>query len=386
MQPLRFIINRCPERGQLCPRESTLRNSRTWLSALQFMSVRFHPRFAWCLAVFLAGLALRASAQPEAYGNPDSSAFIRIPSDADDWTRHFHIGAMVGMNISASFNMAGALNVNRPAGIYDDGYVHPSGNAFGTTTDWGYDSASQYNAATHTLTMTGASSFSPIGSASQEENGSVFPGFDMTYGDNLWYWKHARVGWEFGFGLLPINITDNQPISGQINQNVYSFSTGTIESMPPPGYPGGSTGSAPAIYSTAVATNQTSYPGTVTGSHTLDVMLYTFRLGPSFYWDLTDHFGMSLGAGPAVGIVSGDYKYNEIIGSTPNTGRISGTEMVYGGYVNATLLYHVQDNADIFVSAQYMPMSDATIGGQGREGRLNLDGQLCFTIGVSWPF
>ena len=33
----------------------------------------------------------------------------------------------------------------------------------------------------------------------------------MAYGDNLWYWKHARVGWELGFDLLPISITDNFP-------------------------------------------------------------------------------------------------------------------------------------------------------------------------------
>jgi len=116
-------------------------------------------------------------------------------------------------------------------------------------------------------------------------------------------------------------------------------------------------------------------------------MLYTFRLGPSFYWDLTEHLGMSLGAGPALGLVSGEYKYNEIIGGgPPNSGRIGGTELVYGGYVNATVLCHVQNDADIFIGAQFMPMTDATIGGGGREGRLNLGGQLYFTIGVNWPF
>jgi hypothetical protein len=119
-------------------------------------------------------------------------------------------------------------------------------------------------------------------------------------------------------------------------------------------------------------------------------MLYTLRLGPTFYWDLTDHLGMSLGAGPAVGIVSGNYKFDETITASGvnahNTGQIGGTDLVFGGYVNAALMYHVVDNGDIFISAQYMPMSDATISGGGREGRLNLGGQLYFSVGISWPF
>jgi hypothetical protein len=31
-------------------------------------------------------------------------------------------------------------------------------------------------------------------------------------------------------------------------------------------------------------------------------------------------------------------------------------------------------------------MTDATIGGGGREGRLKLGGQLYLTVGLSWPF
>ena len=88
--------------------------------------------------------------------------------------------------------------------------------------------------------------------------------------------------------------------------------------------------------------------------------------------------------------MSGDYKYDETIntgnGGTPNSGRISGTDFVYGGYVNATVLCHVMDNADIYAGAQFMPMSNATISGGGREGRLNLGGQVYFTVGINWPF
>jgi hypothetical protein len=352
----------------------------------------FHGLRVGFLVWGVAGLALTASAQFETFGgNPNSSAFIRIPSDTDDWTRHFRIGAMVGMNISASFSANGTFGVNHPSGVYDDGYVHEDqwSAEDGHTTYWGYDKASQYNAANQTVTMTSTSMFSTDNSS--KTGGGMFPGFDLAYGDNLWYWKHARVGWELGFGLLPISLTSRNSTAVSGTQTNYVFSTGgtIIPQAPYYGNPGGSS----AMISDTYTATTNSYTGTISGSQTLEVMLYTLRLGPTFYWDLTDSVGMSLGAGPAIGIVSGDYKYNETItidnsagNTTHNTGQIDGTDVVFGGYVNATVLYHVQDNADIYLGAQYMSMGDATISGGGRVGKLNLGGQLYFTVGINWPF
>jgi len=363
---------------------------RIFASGLLPKAATFVP---WILAGWLGGEAMRASAQPEVYGNPDSSAFIPIPKDTDDWTRHFRLGALVGMNIKANFNMNGTFGIsgNNPAqGIFDDGYVRRdnTGDPGGRTYYWGYDNPSQLNGTI--LSMQANTSFSAESNA--KENGEPFPGFDMAYGDNLWYWKHARVGWELGFDLLPIHIADNETMIASVKQTTYNFDVSNPYGAPVPGadsgtpYQGGPNGPGYQIPDQPMSYSSTTNLEIATGAHTLDVTLYALRFGPSFYWDLTDHFGMSLGAGPAVGIVSGQYKYNEIIGNAHNTGQISGTEIVYGGYVNATVSYHVQDNADIFIGAQFTPMSDATIGGGGREGRLNLGGQLYFTIGVNWPF
>ena len=342
------------------------------------------------MACCLLGVVPAVTAQPDVDGNPDANAFIRIPKDTDDWTRHFRIGALVGMNINASFNENGQFNIsgnNPAAGIYDDGYVRPddqSGDGF--TSNWGYNNASQYNAANNTLTMSANTGFSTASSA--KVDGGAFPGFEMAYGDNLWYWKHARVGWEFGFGLLPIKISDNSSMSAMVTQNTFTFNTGGIV-VPTAPYQGGSGGTGPII-STAFTSSTNTSSGTITGSRSLEVMLYTARLGPTFYWDLTEHIGMSLGAGPAIGIVSGDYKYNEIITangvSAGNAGRIGGTKLVYGGYVNAAVMYHAVANGDFYAGVQFMPMSDATISGGGREGRLKLGGQLYFSVGINWPF
>ena len=363
-------------------------------------NARFCPWFAWCLVGGLAGLAWRAPAQPDVYGNPGSSAFIRIPKDADDWTRHFHIGALVGMNIKANFSMSGSafgISGSDPThGIFDDGYVRPdqTGDPGGYTGFWGYKKASQYNAASQELTMHATTSFCTVSptAGNANVNGGPFPGFDMAYGDNLWYWKHARVGWELGFDWLPINITDNHEIDVTATQASYVYNVGDIV-VPGAPYQGGPGGQGEPIIPDAYDPSKSSSQdvgGKVTGTRTLDVSLYTLRLGPSFYWDLTDHLGMSLGAGPAIGIVSGNYKYDEIVTAgdvgAHNQGQFGGTKLVYGGYVNAALMYHATDNGDIFIGAQYMPMSDATISGGGRQGRLNLGGQLYFTVGVSWPF
>jgi hypothetical protein len=356
------------------------------------INVRFRTILGWCWLVAWVGLTPVVLAQPDSFGgNPDSYAFHLIPSNTDDWTRHFHIGALVGMNISANFSRSGTFNIsgnNPAAGIFADGYVRTdnTGNAFGQTGYWGYSKASQLSG--NALTMTAATSYSTTGSS--KENGGAFPGFDMAYGDNLWYWKHARVGWELGFGLLPIDITDNSTLPASVNQLAYTFNTGGIV-VPGAPYQGGFNRDGEPTIST-VATISTNPPtsGIVSGSQSLDVMLYTLRLGPTFYWDLSDHLSLSLGAGPAIGIVSGDYKFDETITasgvSANNSGRISGTDFVYGGYVNATVLCHVVDNGDVYAGVQFMPMSNATISGGGRMGRLNLGGQLYFSVGINWPF
>ncbi len=348
---------------------------------------------------FFAGVALAAPAQSDSSasfgGDPDSFAFIRIPSDTPDWTTHFRIGALVGMNISANFSIKGQFNIsgNNPAqGIFDDGYVHPdqSGDA-NYTSYWGYQNASQYDSVAQTLTLHSSSSYSTTGGA--KDDGGPFPGFDMAYGDNLWYWKHARVGWELGFGLLPISIKDNSSLTATVNQSAYIYDVSNPLGAPLPEapYQGGATSIGhliPTTYSSV--SSQTLLNQTVTGTRQLDVMLYTVRFGPSFYWDLNDYVGMSLAAGPALGIVSGKYEYNETIAASGvnavNSGHFGTTGLTFGGYVNGTVLYHILNDADLYLSAQYMPMGNASFSSGGREAQLNLGGQIYVSVGVNWPF
>ncbi|HZI32507.1 MAG TPA: hypothetical protein VFF11_09205, partial [Candidatus Binatia bacterium] len=170
------------------------------------------------------------------------------------------------------------------------------------------------------------------------------------------------------------------------------FNTGGI-TVPEAPYQGSFSGPG-ALIGTNFTTSASSTNQTVNGSYTLDVNLYAIRLGPSFYWDLTQHVGMSLGAGPAIGIASGDCTYNEQIvnGSTlvtRNHGSFGSTDVIYGGYVNGTVMYHIEDNgqtADIYLGVQYMPMQDAHFSGSSRSSTLNLGGQIYISAGINWPF
>lgn len=327
-----------------------------------------------------------------------SSGFFKFykVKDDDDWTRHFSIGAVVGLNIKANFKEEGVFNLPSAtgSGTYDDGYVHPDQTGDTQSTgNWGYNNASQYNAAQQTLTFHGTTSYSTSGSSSS--SGEPFPGFEMAYGGNLFYWQRVRVGWELGFDLLPMSFTDNSPMSASVSQNSYVFNTGGIV-LPGAPYHGGASGVGEPLLPLSPShtiPDPTPQSGRITGSRSLDAMLYSIRLGPTFYWNLSEHLSMSAGIGPAIGVVSAEYKFDETIntsnGSSKNTGSFSGTDVIFGGNINAALLYHMMDNGrpvDLYLSAEYMPMESALFSHGGREGKINLEGQIYLSAGINWAF
>jgi hypothetical protein len=324
----------------------------------------------------------------------DWFTFRKVSAD-DDWTRHFRIGAIVGLNIKANFKEDGVFHLpgGTGNGTYDDGYVQEdqTGNAGGYTSNWGYNNASQYDPTKQTLTYHKTSSYATAGESS--DSGEPFPGFEMAYGGNLFYWDRVRVGWELGFDLLPMNFSDNQTMSASVKQTDYAYDTSGI-TLPGAPYHGGSSGLGPLLPDSPSSTSFSESPaGTVSGSRKLDAMLYAIRLGPTFYWNFSENLSMSAGIGPVLGVVSADYKYDEIIttgnGSSHNVGRFSSTDVIFGGNLNATLLYHTVDNGrpvDLYLSAEYMPMENASFSNGGREAKINLEGQIYFSAGVNWAF
>ena len=151
---------------------------------------------------------------------------IQKVSENDDWTRHFRIGAMVGLNISANFSTKGTFNIpgnNAANGIYDDGYVRTdnTGNAFGYNRLIGVTTM-RPNCRGSSLTMHNTTSLLRPAAARKKAvrrlRDSTWPTAAISG-----IGASARIGWDFGFGLLPINITDNSPMSATVNQTRLCF-------------------------------------------------------------------------------------------------------------------------------------------------------------------
>jgi hypothetical protein len=201
----------------------------------------------------------------------------------------------------------------------------------------------------------------------------------------------GHIGWEFGFGLLPTKISDNQSLAANVVRTVHSYDASGIDDFPDPPYEGPFTGPAVTIDDNAVAEPDDFVAATLAGSRTLDVMLYNFRLGPTLHWELHPRFAVAISAGGAFGIVAGDLEFDETLllpdgSAARNQGKVGDTEFVYGGYVAGTLMYHAVKNGDIYVGFQYMPLTSATFSGGGREAELDLTGGLYFSAGINWPF
>ena len=221
-------------------------------------------------------------------------AAIAQNADADSWVQHLRIGLPVTVNVKAHFSVNGQFNLNSQAGavgvsgvnhVFNDGYVKVDnlGDAQGVTGYWGYQNASQYNAAAQTLTMHSTDSYTTSGSAS--ENAQPFVGFEAAYGTDLWRWNTVRLGWEIGAGLTPINVTDDSTMNATVNQSVYTFNTSPVI-VPTAPYNGGPSGVGEATISDiACAQPGVTAPGIVTGTRRLEMMLYTVRLGPTISWD-----------------------------------------------------------------------------------------------------
>jgi hypothetical protein len=374
-------------------------------------NVRQQNLLVWGVACCCVGTVTNATAQTNAVPppipvkppvvkgkiDPDASRnrnFILIPPHGEDWTRHFQMGAIMAFGINAKFHENGDFLVNHGAGIYDDGYVRADNAGDSSVTSyWGYQNASQYDAAKQTLSFHSVTAFDATGNA--KANGDPSFGLDLAYGDDYVYYQpaHMRIGWELGLNFLPIDVKDDSTLTGTATQVTDVYGTGGIV-LPDAPYQGGPSGTGPLL-STGLLSHKTSpvLNQKITGSRSLGMDLFAFRLGPSFFWDISPNLGISFGGGPVIGCVTGDYSYDENITinnvTTHNKGSFNDTEFVYGGYLNAMVKYHIVDNgrnAYLFLGAQYTPMSTAHFSNGGRTADLDLSGQVYISAGLGWPF
>ena len=327
-------------------------------------------------------------------------AVMVFPARAgEDWWRHFRLGGTVALNIKAQFSMNGQFAVsgsnpgltNNPVGehFYDDGYVRTdqTTNAQGYTSFWGYRSTNQISGSQLLMHSTTAFDLSDSGT---KVDGGPQPGLDLAYGGTFARLGTAWVGWELGFALLPIEISDKRPISGTFTRTIHAYDTAGIV-LPEAPYNGGDSGKGPTIHSTATDAGTEITAGTVTGKRSLDLTLYNIRLGPTLHWELGRYFAVEVSGGGAVGIFTGNYNFNETIvfadgSQSVNQGKIGASEITYGGYASALLMFHTAEQADIYVGAQFMSLGDVQVSGAGRQARLQMGMGVYLSAGINWPF
>jgi hypothetical protein len=320
---------------------------------------------------------------------------------APGWTKNFRLGAVSGFNIKGSFELGGqfpisgtdpgATGVNGVNHVYDDGYVRvdDTGNAQGYSGYWGYENASQYDPGAQRMLFRHSTSFTGQGTGSAENDFTL--GAELAYGGVIRQWERMKLGWEFGFAWLPTEIIDGSPIAAKISGDVYAHALGNVI---PPGapYQGGSSGLGPSISDVSTSAGGFSdVDGTVLGSRRLEMDLFLFRLGPTLFFDVLPEMGLMVSAGPAVALVSQTYSYDESItfqnGTTAsNRGSFSDSTFVYGAYLSVMGSYRVEENGDIYLGLQYLPLSDAGISQSGREATADFSGQFTISAGISWTF
>jgi len=331
----------------------------------------------------LAALALVAAPRGQAY---------------DDWMRNLRVGAWIAFGVNADFSLSGSVPVSgvNPGAtgvhgvdhVYDNGFVRvdQTRNAQGYTSNWGYQDASQLSGSD--LVYRATRSFTTADFERKEGGPQV--GLDVAYGWTLGFWGSTRIGVEFGFGLLPIDLSDSRTLTGSLHRTVHSFDTGGIL-LPQAPYSGGASGVGPVIRDVATALPDETVAGEVRGSRVIDAWLYDLRLGPQLYRELGGRWAVSGGAGGTLGIVAGEYRFNErvVVEGIPgasNTGGIGRTAVNWGAYANAMLLFHTNPEADFYIGVQWMTLGETRFGDGNREGRLRMGSSLQVITGISWPF
>jgi hypothetical protein len=330
-------------------------------------------------SALLAGSAFAASA---------------TPAEAQQWTKHFRIGMQLAINIEAEFSTSGTITFPHGPGEFDDGFVRPdiTGSKIDTT-NWGYQRADQFDEKTRLLTFTSTDAFR-ADTASTKVDDTPYIGMELAYGGPITRWKNALIGWEVGYSWLPMNIADHSRLTGVGDRFTSLHLVDGAVLLPDPPYTGSDSGEQQPVIGLEPQKGSggfEDFSGTVTGSRTLELSLHNFRFGPTIHYEFARRWAVEGSAGGAFGFLTGDYVFKETVRFEDGTssfseGRISASDVVYGGYVQGVVLFHVEDHGDVYAGLQFLSLSNTEVEKGGRSAKLNLGATFSLLVGINWPF
>jgi hypothetical protein len=350
----------------------------------------------WALAALLLAPTLPLAAQDD---GRDSA--LRDPQPVDK--SRFGISYRASWNINAEFKSdriarprTGGPNGGGPGpatggGIdrfYDDGYnrVDSSGNRDNLTWFWGYENAGQVQGDTIVMSSTAARGFS-----SGEVDDDPQHGAELTYNREL---GRCARGWSWGLesalGWTCIDIEDDRPLAGGLRTIRDAYERGGVVPPPPP-YNGTFEGPGPLIGDMPTRTVQFNPNGSfVRGSREFEGNLFTLRLGPYLDIPLAERWTLSFSAGPALGLLDGDFQFSHTVtapsGTTRERGSGSETDLLYGGYVSGLVRFAINECWSVFVGGQYLGLSCYSAEARGQEVELTFDTMVNATVGFSYSF
>lgn len=348
--------------------------------------------------LFLAIIATATHSQADPIDSP-----IIQPKPASPWSFGAGYAPLLGMK--AEFSGLGTFNrgfPEQPLGggrdyDYDNGFVHvdSSGNLGGTTWNWGYDNASQYDPAGGGSISYSLSS--SLADARTEDGGESGSGFEFfTYYDMgaamLPIGKDSGATWGFRGGIhyARVDIGNGADLTASTFVLTDRFDLGGV--VPPPApYSGSFNGPGPLIGDSPVRTTGTGAAALVTGTRDLDVDLTTLSFGTYLEIPVSQSFSVLFEGGLNAAIASGTYAFDSAttivgIGTTNSSGRDSGTDILPGIYVGLSGIYQMTPNWAIQASGRYQYLDDFTLGANGSQAELSFGSTFLLSVGAIFTF
>jgi len=303
----------------------------------------------------------------------------------------FSVGYFFTWNMSAQFKNSGGSLFPVPS-QYKDGYVLQSsrGNTDGYTWNWGYQSASQFDAVNDRLIMSHPSVLPGSGFASQNTPANdVNQGVEFGYHRRLWDLPDERVqlGLEASFSYASMEFREARTDSANLVISQDAYALNGIH-LPPAPYNGTYSGPGPLINNNPQALPPVVNGAMIISERTLDLDLFNLRLGPRLTVRLSPRLFGTASLGLALIMVNGDFFYHDTV---PQLGlSLSGHQEQFsvlpGGYIGLGLGYQISDHWAVFYRIQFQYNEAYQQGIGGRNVELNLNHSLFQTIGLSFSF
>lgn len=311
----------------------------------------------------------------------------------------FFVNGRVGLNLKVDFRDTAATAARfvdpgppTTGGVtrnYDNGFVgvDSSGNAGGTTWNWGYDHPDQYVPASDLLGLhAGHDTGSDLG---RRESADPQPGVSLGYTRMLGRRGTVDLGVSVIAGWMDLS-ADSSATSTHTFGGVddYYALGGVVPPTAP--YRGNAAGPGPLLPD--VPTYRLSSGDTATRSvnRSLDGSLWNLQLGPTAELALCRHASLGLGAGLSLALLDADlrttYSVTDSSGTTTTAGSNRDTVGRVGAYVRGQVSVWLSEAWSVFGGAQWQYFDEFDLTHNTTRAEVSLREGFEAFLGVGYAF